>query len=138
MSKTMDDQLKEAFRSALESSVDPAMAAADWLARDIDPSHRSAVALLTDADVPLEHLQQAKSVYKAMRIIGETSADRRVGARLYAAAIAAALVRYHRRVSRQSDAAMQRALQSLLDDAQMHQRLRDLAGAALCALNGKV
>ena len=60
-----------------------------------------------------------------------------MAARLYAAAIAAALVRYDRRVSRQSDAALQRALQSLLDDAQMHQRLRDLAGAALCALNGK-
>ena len=135
MSVAIRDHLSEAFRSALETSVDPSQAAADWLARDIDPTRPSAVALLTDPNVPLEHLKKAKSVYKTMRILGETSADRRLAARLYAAAIAAALVRHGRRVSRQSDGALRRGLKSLLNDADMPDRLRDLAGMALCELS---
>ena len=137
MSTMRHDQLSETFRSALEASLDPALATADWLARDIDPARPSAVALLAAPDVPLEHLQRAKSVYKTMRILGETSADRRIAARLYAASIAAALARHNCRISRQSDSALSRGLQSLLDDVQMPQPLRDLAGMALGALREK-
>jgi hypothetical protein len=71
----LQDYLGEALRSALEVSVNPAMASADWLARDIDPDRPSAVALLTDPDVPLDDIQKAKSTYKTMRIVGETGAD---------------------------------------------------------------
>ncbi|MHC4414202.1 MAG: hypothetical protein ACYS0G_02840 [Planctomycetota bacterium] len=133
----MHNHLSDALRSALEASADPAQAAADWLARDIDPAQPSAVALLTDPDASLEQLQKAKSAYKTMRILGETPADRRLAARLYAAAIAAGLVRHKRRISRQSDDALRRGLQSLLNDARMPDRLRDLAGMALCALSEK-
>ncbi len=69
-----------------------------------------------------------------MRIVGETVAARRLAARLYLAAIAAALVRHGERISGQSDAALQRALTSLLDDTEMPDPLRDLAGTALCVL----
>jgi len=128
------DQLSEVLRSAVEASIDPAMAAADWLARDIDAAHPSAVALLTDPGVPVEHLRKAKDVFKTMRILGEHSADRRLAARLYAAAIAAALIHHDQRISRQSDTALARGLQGLLEATELPEPLRMLAGAALCRL----
>ncbi len=136
MNPSLAEHISDALRSALEVAGDPAMAVADWLARDIDPNQPSAVALLTDPDVSLENLRKAKSVFKTMRILGETSADRRLAARLYVAAIAAALARYNQRVSRQSNEALLRGLCSLLEDAQMPDRLRKLAGSALSALKG--
>ncbi|MEE9129073.1 MAG: hypothetical protein V3T84_03575 [Phycisphaerales bacterium] len=132
------EQLSDVIRCALEASIDPAMAAADWLARDIDPNYSTAIGLITDRSVSLEHLQQAKSVFKTMRVLGELSADRRLAAKLYAATIAAGLVRFNCRISRQSDDALRRGLQTLLDDVMMPDRLRDLAGAALCILNESV
>ena len=137
MITALHDHLGEALRSALEATANPAMAAADWLARDIDPARPTAVAMLTDPAVPLDHLQAAKSAYKTMRIVGETGADRRVGARLYAGAIAAALVHHNRRISRQSDRALRRGLQSLLGDSLMPQSLRDLAASALGMIDGR-
>lgn len=131
-------QLGEALRWALDSSVDPAQASADWLARDIDESMPSAQALLTNEDVTLNQLRKAKSAFKTMRIVGETSADRRLGARLYAAAIAAGLVRHGKRISGQSDAALERAFESLIDDREMSEDLRTMAGKALCMMGGSV
>ena len=127
-------QLSDALRWALEAEADPAMASADWLAMDIDASQPSAVALLTDPSVSLSQLREAKAVYKTMRIVGETSADRRLGARLYAASIAAGLVRHGQRISRQSEAALQRAFRGLMNDEAMPATLRDIAGKALCLL----
>jgi hypothetical protein len=134
MSMATRRQLSDALRSAVEAAVDPAMAAADWLARDIDPGRSSAVELLTDPDTPLETLRKAKDVYKTMRILGETAADRRLAARLYAASIGAALANHRTRISRQSDSALKRGLQSLQDDTEAPKPLRTLAGTALCAL----
>ena len=136
MSMATRERLSDALRSAVEAAVDPAMAAADWLARDIDPGHDSAVALLTDPDVSPETLEKAKDVYKTMRILGETSADRRLAARLYAASIGAALVHHGRRISRQSESALKRGLQSLHEGADVPDPLRQLAGTALCVLGG--
>jgi len=123
-----------ALRWAIDHRCDPALAAADWLAADIDGSAGSAEALLTRPSISLIKLRQAKSAFKTMRIVGETSADRRLGARLYAAAIAGGLVWHGRRISRQSDAALERAFIGLLDDASMPRTLRDLAGKALCVM----
>ena len=81
-------------------------------------------------------LKKAKDVYKTMRILGETAADRRLAARLYAASIGAALVRHDQRISRQSDSALKRGLQSLHEDAEVPDPLLQLAGTALCALGG--
>ena len=137
MTTILREQLSEVIRSALEASMDPAMAAADWLARDIDPNCSGAIDLITSATVKLEQLQQAKSVFKTMRVLGELSADRRLAAKLYAATIAAGLVRFNCRISRQSDDALRRGLQNLLDDAKMSDPLRDLAGGALSLLNAR-
>jgi len=134
MTKLAGPPLGNAFRWALEASTDPARAMADWLAGDIDPARPTALALLADPSTSVATLRQAKSVYKTMRIVGETVAARRLAARLYLAAIAAALVRHGERISGQSDAALQRALTSLLDDTEMPDPLRDLAGTALCVL----
>lgn len=135
MSTIPREQLSEVIRSTLEASIDSSMAAADWLARDIDPSSKSAFDFVTNEAVSLEHLQQAKSVFKTMRILGETSSDRRLAAKLYACSIAAGLVRHNCRITRQSDDALRRALQIVLDDAKLPDQLRDLAGGALCILN---
>ncbi len=135
MSSVMRNQLSDALRSAVEASTDPALAAADWLARDIDPRRTSAIDLLTDQDVSLENLVKAKDVYKTMRILGETTADRRLAARLYAASIAAALVRFDRRISRQSDSALRRGLQSLDSDREVPKPLQHLARSPLNMLN---
>ena len=127
-------QLSDAMRWALDAEADPAMASADWLAMDIDQAQPSAVALLSDPSVSLSQLRKAKSVYKTMRIVGETAADRRLGARLYAAAIAAGLVRHGQRISRQSDSALHRAFKGLMDDDALADSLRDIGGKAACVL----
>src|SRR6185503_2261114 len=114
-----------ALRAALDSMQDPAMASADWLAHDIDSGAGSAVELLTNPEITIEQVRQAKAVFKTMRIVGEKSADRRVGARMYAAAIAAGMVRHDERVSKQSNAALRRGFQALLDDRKMPAALRD-------------
>jgi len=130
-----ESQFDAAFRWALDTSFDPAMASADWLAMDIDNTRPSAEALLSNPDASLVQLRKAKSAYKTMRIVGETSADRRLGARLYAASIASALVWHGKRISRQSDAAMARAFEGLLGDPQMSDGLRALAGKAIALLD---
>jgi len=134
MSIATRQQLSDVLRSAMEISADPAMAAADWLAHDIDPKRRSVVELLTDPHVSVENLRKAKDVYKTMRILGESSNDRRVAARLYAATIGAGLVHRGMRISRQSDAALTRGLEALQADMDMPEPLRRLAEAALIRL----
>ncbi len=136
MSMLSRQQLSKVFRSAIEASADPAMAAADWLASDIDPARSTVAELLTDPNISLDNLRKAKDVYKTMRILGETSMDRRIAANLYAAAIGAALLYHGERISRQSDDALHRVLESLRTDPKMPQPLRDLARAGLGAVNG--
>jgi hypothetical protein len=126
-------QLSDALRWALDTMQSPALASADWLAMEIDPHTNSAADLLSNPTITLEQVRKAKSVFKTMRIVGETSADRRIGARMYAAAIAAGIVRHGRRISRQSDAAIMRAMQGLVDDRRMPEDLRKLAGMAMCS-----
>jgi hypothetical protein len=128
------ENISAALQWALDTSVDAATASADWLAMDIDPRHPTAEGLLTDSALGLMQIRRAKDAYKTLRIVGETAQDRRLGARLYAASIAAGLVWHDRRISRQSDAALRRAFTSLLDDSSMSRPLRDLAGKALCML----
>lgn len=134
MSMVTRQQLGDVLRTAREVSVDPAMAAADWLARDIDPQHGTAVELLTDPNVSIKNLRKAKDVYKTMRILGESSNDRRVAARLYAATIGAGLIHHGKRISRQSDAALTRGLEALQADMDIPVPLRQLAGSGLARL----
>lgn len=134
MNLNSNTQLSDALRWALEAMQSPAMASADWLAMDIDPNAPSAASLLANPNITLDQVRKAKSVFKTMRIVGETSADRRIGARMYAAAIAAGILRHGKRISRQSDKAIIRGLQGLLDDRRMPPELCQLAGKALCVI----
>ncbi len=124
--------INHALQWALESPSDPAMAAADWLAREIAPQASSAVELVTDPAVDLNTLTQAKNVFKTLRIVGETPADRRLGARMYACTIAAALVRHNKWITRQSPADVRRVLESVHADDALPEKLRLLAELAIC------
>ncbi|HMN94989.1 MAG TPA: hypothetical protein PKC43_00370 [Phycisphaerales bacterium] len=112
------------------------MTAADWLAEDLVPGCAGAVALLTDPLTPIADLRRAKDGFKAMRLLGEQPADRRLGARLYLAAIAAGLAYHGERISAQSDGALIEALTQMRDDAEVVEELRSLALAALRRLEG--
>ena len=107
---------------------------AAWLERAIEalPMPQREVLVLAT----IENLRKAKDVYKTMRILGESSTDRRVAARLYAATIGAGLIHHGKRISRQSDAALTRGLKSLQDDMEMPESLRRLAEAGLILLDG--
>lgn len=132
---TCPQDIRSALCWALEDANDASSASADWLARDIDHRCASAVALLTNPKTPLQTLRRAKSAYKTMRIIGETASDRRLGARLYLASIAAAIVYHGQRISTQTDDAILRSLKSLEHDMTAPDRLRELATLTLRALN---
>lgn len=134
MSDARRRQLSEALRWALELTTNPASAAADWLARDIDPSRATAVELLSDSAVPLETLKKAKNAFKTMRIVGEHAADRRLGGRLYLAAIAAGIVFHNTRISSQSDGALLKALREFIRDESMPEQLRDIADLAFISV----
>ena len=129
------DQSMDAILWAIDDACDASMASADWLARDIDPNAQSAVRLLTSADTPLERLKQAKAAYKTMRIVGETPKDRRVGARMYLASIAAALLFHDTRITTQSSDAIKRSLQKMQKDESTDFKLRELAERALHRLS---
>lgn len=134
-SQPTDRRLSDVVRWALEVQEQPATAAANWLARDIDPDCRSAIQLLTNSTIPLEHLRQAKHVFKTMRMVGETKADRRLGGQLYLAAIAAAIVYHDKRISRQSDRAVRRALVHMTEEKKIAPELQVLANNALRLMN---
>ena len=140
MNEPVSHYLQDALGWALESSTNPARAAADWLARDIDPDCPTAVELVTREDSTLEQLNLAKSAFKTMRVLGETSSDRRVGAWLYIGTIASALVHHGERITKQSDAALRRAFLKLYHEESVgttYAPLFALAGRALDAMDAR-
>ncbi len=130
-------RIEHALNWALEAAHDPAMAAADWLVRDLSAAHDTAIGLIIDPDSSLDDLILAKTVFKTMRMVGETPHDRRLGARLYAASIAAALVHHGKRISEQSPEALRKALASIESDTDMPDSLRNIAALAIAALRAQ-
>ncbi|MEM7227876.1 MAG: hypothetical protein AAF432_03585 [Planctomycetota bacterium] len=124
------NNLSHALRWALESGTDPAMASANWLAQEIDPQHAGAVALLADRDITLARLMDAKDAFKTMRVLGETSGDRRLAARLYLGAIAAAISYHGVRISGQSADSVIGRLEDMIEDPDAPAELRHIAGEA--------
>lgn len=125
------NEIRHALGWAIENVADAAIAASDWLAKDICPECDSAITMITSPQTTLRQLEQAKDAYKTMRVLGETAADRRMGGRLYLAAIAAGIVVHQKRISRQSDRALRRALADMVSDDSVAQPLRLLAKDAL-------
>ena len=130
MTEHPSNHLSHAFRWALESGADPSLASAKWLAQEIDERHESAVSLLTDRTVELESLRKAKDVFKTMRVTGETPGDRRLAARLYLGAIAAAIAFHGVRISSQSEDSVNGHLEAMVDDNEAPAELRVLARSA--------
>ena len=138
MSAAKREQLGEALRWALELTNNPSTAAADWLARDLDPTKATAQELLSDGNISLDTLKKAKNAFKTMRIVGEHAADRRLGGRMYLAAIAAGIVYHNARISTQSDGALLKALKEFIRDDGMPEELRELADLAYLSIQSDV
>jgi len=138
MSAAKREQLGEALRWALELTNNPSTAAADWLARDLDPTKATAQELLSDGNISLDTLKKAKNAFKTMRIVGEHAADRRLGGRMYLAAIAAGVIYHSTRISTQSDGALLKALKEFIKDDGMPEKLRDLADLAYLSIQNDI
>lgn len=123
--------IPSAFRWALDANADPSRAAADWLAREIVPTAKDAAVAVASTLSSLEQLIALKTAFKALRTGAATSMERNRAARLYAAAIAAGLVRFGVKITRQSDPALRKAFAALRDDHECEEPLRDLATVAL-------
>jgi hypothetical protein len=135
----MSDPLSDTLRWALQFGIDPATSCADWMAREIDETCDSADAAvlkpLDDSDDDLHRLRLFKSAFKTLRLNGESSLDRRTGARYYAAVLAAAIVRHNVRITSQRPQRLREALQGLSQDTEVDARIRDLAQDALHRLD---
>jgi len=128
------DTMRSALSWVVDSTQAEEWAIADLLARELDPHARSAVHLLISPDTPLALLVRAKSIFKTLRVEGETPEDRHLGSVLYASAIAAALVHHGEHISRQREASLRRALARIDDDLSLPRPLRALASTALTRL----
>jgi len=132
--RAASEETVSAIRWAEAIGNDDGMASVNWLAADIDPQRPSAESLLVDPAVPLDALVAAKSAYKTLRVVGESSLERRLGARWYAATIAAGIVHHGVRISSQSDNALDRGFAALVDDESMPAAVRELVVRALFRL----
>ena len=115
---------------------------ADWLAREVSPESTSADdAVLSKAEDPesdLNRLRTLKSAFKTLRLTGETTEDRRAGARYYAAVIAAAILRHGIRISSQRQQRLVGALEDLEKDESISSNIRELAAQALARIANEI
>lgn len=125
--------LGDTLRWAFELDASPTMAGATWLTREIVPGARDPFDAIVATTTSLDALEQLKSAYKMLRTGGTTPAERSLAARLYAATIAAALVRHGKLITSQRGEALLRAFTDLESDTTMPESLRSVASQALTA-----
>jgi hypothetical protein len=123
--------LGDTLRWAFELDQSPALAGATWITREIIPAARDPFDAILAPSTSLDALRELKNAYKMLRTSGATAPERSLAARLYAATIAAALVRHETQISTQAPAALQRAFTDLAEDDSMPERLREIAALAL-------
>jgi hypothetical protein len=102
-----------------------------WLTQEIVPHAKDPFDAILAPSTSLDALKELKNAYKMLRTSGMSAAERSLAARLYAATIAAALVRYKTPISTQTPATLQRAFVDLAGDADMPERLREVATLAI-------
>jgi hypothetical protein len=129
--------LHAAMRWALDATSSPGRAATDWLASEIVPGSRDAANAIASTTTSIEQLVSLKVAFKAQRQGGASAAERNRAARLYAATIAAALVRHSIRITRNSDGSLLSAFVALRDDEDVEESLRELGGAAAKLVRAK-
>lgn len=123
--------LGDTLRWAFELDGDPQLAGATWLTREIVAGAKDPFDAIASPATSLDALRELKSAYKLLRTNGATAAERSLAARLYAATIAAAYVRYRTPISSQNGATLARAFSDLVADDSMPERLRELASLAI-------
>ncbi len=128
------DPLYQTLEWVLHSLDNPAQAAADWVAQEVDPSRPTAAALLADPHTPLSRIVRARNYYMALRAEGESSAERTLGGRMATAATAAALVYYGERITAHDDMALSAAFRAAEQDSAVPTELRDLLRKAIAVL----
>lgn len=124
-------KLSDTLRWAFELDQSPALSGATWLTREIIPDAKDPFDAILAPSTSLEALCELKNAYKMLRTTGVTAAERSLAARLYAATIAASLVRYKTMISTQAPAALLRAFTELAEDDTMPERLREIASLAI-------
>lgn len=128
------DPLYQTLEWVLRSLEDPALAAADWVAQEVDHTRPSAVALLTDPEAPLSRVERARSFYMALRADGETVLERTMGGRMALAAAASALVHHRERITSHDDAALAAAFRAAEQDDAVPPPIRTLLRRAISQL----
>jgi hypothetical protein len=126
-------QLGDTLRWAFELDASPALSGATWLTREIVPGARDPFEAIVAPTTGIDALEQLKGAYKMLRTTGTTAAERSLAARLYAATIAAALVRSGRLITSQRGEALLRAFMDLEADATMNEAIRSIASQAITA-----
>ena len=122
--------LRETLAWVLQSLEQPASAAGDWIAYEVDPARASTAALLCDPSTPVSRLRRARILYAALRAEGETSDERTLGSRLAVACAAAAYLFHGERLTNHDDAALLASFRSAAADAALDPRVREMVGAA--------
>jgi len=134
MNDSSKTNLQQPIEWAMETDLDPFFMLADWLVRDAINDAEDAVSTITSSNTSLDNFRTMKRLFKHLRVDGETHADRRLGAHLYAATIAGALVYHDRLITVQSKTRLERAFTELLAADDLPEPLCTLAQEALTKL----
>jgi len=124
------ESLRDTLAWVLRSLDDPANAAGDWIAYEVDEMRGSAVSLLTDPTTPLSRIRRARVLWSALRAEGETPEERTMGSRLAIAAAAAALLFHGERITPHDDAALETAMRSVVADETVAAEIRTMVRMA--------
>ena len=138
----MTDGLSDSLRWALALGTEPERAMVDWMAVELVPGAQNAVDAITrpagDDEADRRRLDLLKSGFKSLRVGAESSSDRRLAARCYAATIAAGIVRHGCWITTQRPEKAIAAIQDLESDDEIGAPLRDVAAAALARIANEV
>ena len=134
MNDSSKTNIQHPIEWAMETDLDPFFMLANWLVCDAIPGSVDAVSTLTSPDTSLSDFRTLKRLFKHLRVEGETPADRRLGAHLYAATIAGALVFHNRLITVQSKQRLTRAFDELSQAEDLPDELTEMSRKALTAL----
>lgn len=125
-----DRPLRETLAWVLRSLEQPASAAGDWIAYEVDPARASAAALLCDPSTPVSRLRRARILYAALRADGDTAGERTLGSRLAVACAAAAYLFHGERLTNHDDAALLASFRSTASGDGLDPKVREMVNAA--------
>jgi hypothetical protein len=131
-----EGSLRETLEWVLGAINQPALAAGDWIAYEVDPARGTAAALLTDPTVPVSRIRRARILWSALRAEGESAAERALGSRLAVAAAAAAFLFHGERITNHDDGALLASLRSASADDSLHPEIRTMVRMAERKLAG--